>query len=69
MHWDHEPSVCQKRAIASPSPWGEGRGEGEGTVRQPTVFDPANRLLQPTFHGEKVGAKGTAINVNPQLNR
>ena len=30
-------------------------GAGEGTVRQPTVFDPANRLLKPTVHGEGWG--------------
>src|SRR5690348_10176759 len=57
MHWDHEPSV----AFELPLPMGEGRGEGEGTVRQPIVFDPANRPLQPTVHGETPRNRATSI--------
>ena len=39
MYWNHEPVPSMRTAFGLPLPKGEGWGEGEGIVRQPTAHD------------------------------
>jgi hypothetical protein len=43
--------------VVLPLPKGEGWGEGEGIVHQPTVHEAARHLHQPTVHGELTDLK------------
>jgi len=40
-----------------PLPKGEGWGEGEGSLRQPSVHQSARYIHQPTVHGEAEAGK------------
>jgi hypothetical protein len=44
-HRNYEPHPQTSIASGLPLPKGEGRGEGEEIVRQPTVYEPARRTL------------------------
>jgi hypothetical protein len=36
-HWNHESPILQDAYHCAPSPWGEGRGEGDRDLREPGV--------------------------------
>jgi hypothetical protein len=40
------------------------KGEGEGIVRLPTVYEAAHRVLQPTVHGERAGVRGNGVQLH-----
>src|SRR5260370_36740208 len=49
---NHHPHHQSNAAWVPPLPKGEGRGEGEGSVRLPTVHNTARHVHQPTVHGD-----------------